>query len=105
MPSFGSWKEGDVPITVEMRNIEVVNSPEGKLLLFKLIINCPSIGMLPICAKWLAVNFAYKGMREDLIRAFATSQFQYRFLIWMLHSRHLNGKINKMQERMFGITY
>ena len=40
-----------------------------------------------------------------LMRAFKTSQFQYCPLIWMFHSRQLNKKINKIQERALRITY
>ena len=39
------------------------------------------------------------------MRAFITSQFQYCPLIWMFHSRQLNQKINKIQERAMRITY
>ena len=39
------------------------------------------------------------------MRAFITSQFQYCPLIWMFHSRQLNQKINKIQERALRITY
>ena len=41
----------------------------------------------------------------NLMRAFITSQFQYCPLIWMFHSRQLNQKINKIQERALRITY
>ena len=42
---------------------------------------------------------------RNLMRAFITSQFQYCPLIWMFHSRQLNQKINKIQERALRITY
>ena len=42
---------------------------------------------------------------RTLVRAFITSQFQYCPLIWMFHSRQLNKKINKIQERALRITY
>ena len=42
---------------------------------------------------------------RTLMRAFITSQFQYCPLIWMFHSRQLNKKINKIQERALRITH
>ena len=39
------------------------------------------------------------------MRAFITRQFQYCPLIWMFHTRQLNQKINKIQERASRITY
>ena len=39
------------------------------------------------------------------MRAFITIRFQYYPLIWMFHSRQLNQKINKIQERALRITY
>ena len=37
--------------------------------------------------------------RKILINAFVESQFNYCRLVWMFHSRKLNNKINKLQER------
>ena len=42
---------------------------------------------------------------RTLMRAFITSHFQYCPLISMFHSRQLNNKINKIQERALRITY
>ena len=39
------------------------------------------------------------------MRAFVISQFQYCPLVWMLHSRHLNNKINRIQEKALGIGH
>ena len=39
------------------------------------------------------------------MRAFITSQSQYCPFIWMFHSRQLNKKINKIQERALRIIY
>ena len=70
-----------------------------------------SIIMFPNCAKRLAVSFARISPCMDqsklraLMRAFITSQFQYCPSIWMFHSRQLNQKINKIQERALRITY
>ena len=46
-----------------------------------------------------------KSKLRTVMRAFITSQFQYCPLIWMFHSRQLNQKINKIQERALRITY
>ena len=49
--------------------------------------------------------------RRILINAFVESQFNYCRLVWMFHSRKLNNKINKLQERSlriicgFGYSY
>ena len=38
------------------------------------------------------------------MKAFITSQFSYCPLIWMLHSRTLNNRINNIQERALRLT-
>ena len=40
-----------------------------------------------------------------IIKSFSESQFGYYPLMWMLHSRGLNNKINRIQERALRITY
>ena len=40
-----------------------------------------------------------------LMRAFVTSQFQYCPLVWMLHSRMINNKINRLHERALRIAF
>ena len=37
--------------------------------------------------------------RNSLMKAFIISQFNYCPLIWMFHSRQLNNRLNKIQER------
>ena len=37
--------------------------------------------------------------RRIVMKTFVESQFNYRPLIWMLHSRTLNNKINRLYER------
>ena len=39
------------------------------------------------------------------MKAFVTSQFSYCTLIWMFHSRNLNNKINRIQERALRLVY
>ena len=43
--------------------------------------------------------------RKILINSFVDSQFNYGKLIWMFHSRKLNSKINRLQERSLRIIY
>ena len=39
------------------------------------------------------------------MKAFIISQFSYFPLIWMLHSKILNNRINNIHERALGLTY
>ena len=43
--------------------------------------------------------------RRTLMKAFIESQFNYCPLIWMLHSRTLNNKINRIHERALRTVY
>ena len=43
-------------------------------------------------------------IRRTIKRAFITSNFAYCPLVWMLHSRGLNNKINSLHERAQRIT-
>ena len=43
--------------------------------------------------------------RRIVMKTFAESQFNYCPLIWMLHSRTLNNKINCLHERALRIVY
>ena len=45
-----------------------------------------------------------RSKRKLLMKAFITSQFSYCPLIWMLHSRTLNNRINNIQERALRLT-
>ena len=40
-----------------------------------------------------------------IMKAFIMSQFSYCPLVWMYHSRTLNNKINKLDERAFQLVY
>ena len=107
-------QSSDDPVTVRIGNSEVVNSSEEKLLGVQ-IDNKLSFDnhVSKLCQK--ASNKLYALARispymdqsklRTLMRAFITSQFQYCPLIWMFHSRQLNKKINKIQERALRITY
>ena len=43
--------------------------------------------------------------RKVLMKAFITFQFSYCPLIWMLHSRTLNNRINNIHERAMRLKY
>ena len=43
--------------------------------------------------------------RRIIMKTFVESQFDYCPLIWMLHSRTLNNKINRLHERALRIVY
>ena len=43
--------------------------------------------------------------RKKVMSAFIDSQFGYCPLIWMMHSRTTNNKINRLHERALRITY
>ena len=107
-------QSSDDPVTVRIGNSEVVNSSEEKLLGVQ-IDNKLSFDndVSKLCQK--ASNKLYELPRispymdqsklRTLMSAFITSQFQYCPLIWMFHSRQLNKKINKIQERALRITH
>ena len=43
--------------------------------------------------------------RKLLFKSFILSQFGYCPLVWMLHSRKLNNRINKLHYRALKLTY
>ena len=104
----------DDPVTVKIGNTDVVNSSEEKLLGVHIDSKLSFYRHVSkLCQK--ASNKLYALARISpymnqnklryLMKAFITSQFQYCPLIWMFHSRQLNQKINKIQERALRITY
>ena len=44
-------------------------------------------------------------MRKVLMKAYVTSQFSYCPLIWMLHRRTLNNRINNIHEKALRLTH
>ena len=51
------------------------------------------------------VNYIDLTKRNALMKAFITSQIIYCPLIWMLHSRTLNNRINNIHKRALRLTY
>ena len=43
--------------------------------------------------------------RKHITNSFITSHFSYCPLLWMLHNRHLNNRINHIHERALRIIY
>ena len=50
-------------------------------------------------------NFMNLQQRKKLMNAFINSQFGYCPLVWMLHSRRLNTRINRIHERALCVVY
>ena len=44
-------------------------------------------------------NYMSKDKLRSIMKAFITSQFDYCPMVWKFHSRILNSRINKIQER------
>ena len=49
--------------------------------------------------------FMILGKRRIIMNSFFNSQFNYCFLVWMLHSRFINNKIKRLHERVLRIVY
>ena len=65
-----------------------------------------------LCKKSLKLNALARGApymclekRKTVMKAFVTSLFGYCPLVWRLHSRSLNNKLNSLHERVVRITY
>ena len=50
-------------------------------------------------------RFMDTGKKRTIMKSFITSHFSYCPLIWMLHSRTLNTRINRIHERSLRIVY
>ena len=55
--------------------------------------------------KKLALSRVSKHLTLQKWRLLITSQFNYCPLVWMIHNRKLNKKINKVHERALRIVY
>ena len=101
-------------VSVDIDGSNVTNKKEQKLLGIKFDSSLSFEGHIAnICRKAsqtlhaLAriVNHMDLPKRKILMKAFITSQFSYCQLIWMLHSRTLNNRINNIHERALRLTY
>ena len=104
----------DTDVTAKVGEFDVKNSREEKLLGVKIDsklsfenhVSSPckkASQKLHALAK--VVTFMDLAKRKSLMKAFITSQFNYCPLIWMFHSRQLNNRINKIQERSLRPVY
>ena len=50
-------------------------------------------------------NYMSFDKKRNVMKAFITSQFSYCPLVWMIHSRTLNNKINRIHERALRLVY
>ena len=53
-----------------------------------------------LCAKYSSTE-----NRRSLFKAFVVSQFDYCPLVWMLHIKELNNRINSLHEKALRLTY
>ena len=51
------------------------------------------------------ISYTSQGQTKETISAFINSQFGYRPLVWMFHSRKLNNRINKINEKSLRLVY
>ena len=61
---------------------------------------CQKLNALVHLAPFMIVD-----KKTMIMKAFTESPFGYCLLVWMFHSRNLNNKINRIQERALRITY
>ena len=61
---------------------------------------CQKLNALVRLASFMKVD-----KKRMIMKSFIESQFGYCPLVWMFHSRSLNNKINRIQERALRITY
>ena len=104
----------DESCTVKIEDFSIKNSTEEKLLGVKFDSNLSFEGhVTSLCKKAsqklhaLARISHYMDLnkRRSLLKAFITFQFSYCPLIWMIHSRNLNNKINRLHERALRLVY
>ena len=104
----------DTDVTAKIGEFDVKNSREEKLLGVKIdsklsfenhVSSLCKKASQKLHALARVVNFMDLAKRKSLMKAFITSQFNYCPLIWMFHSRQLNNRINKIQERALRLVY
>ena len=101
----------DTNVTAKIGEFDVKNSSEEKLLGVKIdsklsfenhVSSLCKKASQKLHALARVVNFMNLAKRKSLMKAFITSHFN---LIWMFHSRQLNNRINKIQERALRLVY
>ena len=104
----------DTGVTTKIGELDVKSSREEKLLGVKIDSKlffenhvsslCKKVSQ-KLHALRRVVNFMDLAKRKSLMKAFITTQLNYCPLIWMFHSRQLNNRINKIQERALRLVY
>ena len=101
-------------IVTKVDSTEIENSQSEKLLgvtidrqlsFEKHINNICGKAKAKLSALSRVVHFINFNKRKKLMNAFFKAQFNYCPLIWMLHSRRLNNKINRLHERCLRVVY
>ena len=101
-------------ISIFVDGHEIINSPHKKLLGVSIDRKLSfDVHISSLCTKAsqklhaLARVARYMNMdqRRNIMKAFITSQFGYCPLIWMIHNKSLNNKINKIHERALRIVF
>ena len=104
----------DTDVITKIGEFDVKNSREEKLLGVKIdskfsfenyVSSFCKKASQKLHALSRVVNFMDLAKCKSLMKAFITSQFNYCPLIWMFHSRQLNNRINKIQERSLRLLY
>ena len=101
-------------LSIKVDNYEIKNSNEEKLLgitidnkltfeknVYKLCRKANKI--LHVLSR--VSHYMGERKRRIIMKAFINSPFCYCPLVWMFHSRQLNNRINKIQERALRIVY
>ena len=104
--------EKSLSINIDVSNVK--NKKEQKLLGIKFdsslsfegrITNLYKKASQKLHAPTRIINYMVPPKRKVLMKAFITFQFSYCPLIWMLHSRTLNNRINNIHERAMRLKY
>ena len=106
--------EKDTSLSIQVAGFDIKNQQSAKLLGIKidskLTFNehvsdlcCKASQKLHALAR--VRNFMSLKQRKIIMRTFILSHFSYCPLIWMLHSRSLNKRINKIHERALRLVY
>ena len=104
----------DTDVTTKIGEFDVKNSREEKILSVKIdsklsfenhVSSLYKTSSQKLHALARVVNFMDLAKRNSFMKVFITSQFNYCLLIWMFHSRQLNNRINKIQERTLRLVY
>ena len=104
----------DTDVTGKIGEFDVKNGREEKLLGVKIdkklsfenhVSSLCKKASQKLHALARVINFIDLAKGKSLMNAFITSQLNYCPLIWMFHSRKLNNRINKIQERALRLVY